>query len=98
MSNRKKGQHIAMNNILQDLSPSTVSLAIDANKIAYGTLFSTLPQAALHDDPGILWFETGVPLDFFNGVLRTDLEPDALPGAIDCVLSHFQQRHLSFHW
>lgn len=94
----KKGQRIVMNSILQDLSPSTVSLAIDANKIAYGTLFSTLPQAALHDDPGILWFETGVPLDLFNGVLLTDMEPNALPEAIDRVLSHFQQRRLPFHW
>ena len=87
-----------MNNILQDLSPSTVPPAIDANKIAYGTLFSTLPQAALHDDPGILWFETDVPLDFFNGVLLTALEPNALPGAIDRILNYFQQRHLPFHW
>lgn len=87
-----------MNNIVQDLSPSTILLAIDANEIAYGTLLSTLPQAALHEDPGILWFETDVPLDFFNGVLLTDLDPGTLPGAIDLVLSHFQQRHLPFHW
>ena len=87
-----------MNNILQDLSPSTVPLAIDSNKIAYGTLLSTFPQGKLHDDPGLCWFETGVPLDLFNGVLQTHLERDALPAAIDSVLTHFQRRHLPFQW
>jgi GNAT superfamily N-acetyltransferase len=84
--------------ILQDLSPEAVALALDANKIASGMLLSTLPNATLHDEPGILWFETGLALDAYNGVLQTSLSREALPAAISRVLTHFQERSLPFHW
>ncbi len=87
-----------MNTVLQDLSPSKVVLAYDANHIAERTLFSRLPQAELHDDPGILWYATGSDADSFNGVLQTQLEPDNLSIAIDRVCGYFQQRHLPFLW
>lgn len=87
-----------MNNILQDLSSARTAQALDANKIAFGTLLSTLPRAALHTEPGLLWFETGVPDGLFNGVVQTQLEREALPTAIERVLAHFQQQRLPFHW
>ncbi|MGH2497143.1 MAG: GNAT family N-acetyltransferase [Ktedonobacteraceae bacterium] len=87
-----------MNNVLQDLSPSTIPLAMDANKIAYGTLLSTLPHAAFHEEPGICWFETGIPNDLFNGVLQTNVQPETLPAVIERILTHFQQRRLPFQW
>ena len=87
-----------MSTTLQDLSPVTIPLALDANLIAYSSLFSSLPQAKLHNDGGLLWFETGVPNELFNGILQTRLEPEALPAAIEHVLAHFQRRHLPFHW
>jgi GNAT superfamily N-acetyltransferase len=84
--------------ILQDLSPAGVALALDANKIASGMLLSTLPNATLHNESGILWFETGLALDAYNGVLQTSLSREALPEAISRVLTHFQARNLPFHW
>jgi len=84
--------------ILQELSPAGVALALEANKIASGVLLSTLPNAALHDEPGILWFETGLALGAYNGVLQTSLSREALPAAISRVLTHFQARNLPFHW
>src|SRR6266567_833925 len=84
--------------ILQDFTPSRIRQAIDDYKIAYGTLLSTLPQAVLHNDPGICWFETGIALGLFNGVLHTDLTPAALPEAIERIKAHFEQRGLPFQW
>ncbi|HZR42318.1 MAG TPA: GNAT family N-acetyltransferase [Ktedonobacteraceae bacterium] len=84
--------------ILQDLTPSRVALALDASKIASRTLLSTLPHAALHDEGGLLWFETGVDSAAFNGVFQTRLQREVLPAAIERVHAHFQQRHLPFHW
>jgi len=84
--------------ILQDFTPSRIQQAIDDYKIAYGSLFSALPQAVLHNDPGICWFETGIPLGLFNGVLHTDLPPTALPAAIERIKAHFEQRNLPFQW
>ena len=69
--------------------------------IAYHTLFSmlpTLPDAHLHDDPDLLWYETGVPLDLFNGVVQTHGASNTLTTSIDNVITHFQQRNLPFHW
>jgi GNAT superfamily N-acetyltransferase len=66
--------------------------------MAFAALLSTLPGAVLHEEPGLYWFETGVPLDLFNGVLQTRLEAAALPAAIDRVQAYFQQRRLPFHW
>jgi hypothetical protein len=91
-------QYMTKNTILQDCSPERVALALDANKIAFGILLSTLPDATLHGEPGLLWFETGIAHDVFNGVLQTRLSPEALPATIERVLAHFQQRRLPFHW
>ena len=71
---------------------------IDASQIAYATFRSTFSGAMLHDEPGLLWFETGVPLYVFNGVLRTQLEGDELSAAVERVLAHFQHRQLPFEW
>ncbi len=88
-----------MNNVLQDLSPSAVSLALDTNQIAFWSLlFSHFPEAELHDDPGIFWFETGIRHDVFNRVIQTSLELDTLPVAIERVLCYFQQRRMPFLW
>jgi ribosomal protein S18 acetylase RimI-like enzyme len=84
--------------ILQDFTPSRIQQAIDDYKIADGTLFSTLPHAVLHNDPGICWFETGIPLGLFNGVLHTDLPATELPQAIERIKAHFEQRHQPFMW
>ncbi|QBD76618.1 N-acetyltransferase [Ktedonosporobacter rubrisoli] len=83
---------------LQDLSPSKIALAYDANHIAERTLFCQLPKAELHKDPGILWFATGSEIDSFNGVLQTQLEPDSLSSAIERICSYFQWRRLPFLW
>jgi GNAT superfamily N-acetyltransferase len=84
--------------LLPNDSPEQVALALDANKIAAGTLLSTLPHAALHEEPGLLWFETGIALDAYNGVLQTHLSREELPAAIERVLAHFQEHRLPFHW
>lgn len=87
-----------MTMILQDCSPDSIAEALDVNKMAFAALLSELPGAALHEEPGLYWFETGVPLDLFNGVLQTRLEAAALPAAVERVHAYFQQRQLPFHW
>ncbi len=87
-----------MENILQDLTSSRVALALDANKIAFGTLLSTLPGAEAHADHGLYWVETGVANELFNGVLQNSLGREALPAAIERIIAHFQRRRLPFHW
>ncbi|GHO68389.1 hypothetical protein KSC_072810 [Ktedonobacter sp. SOSP1-52] len=87
-----------MKAVLQDLSPTNIAFAYDANHIAERTLFSRLPWAKLHVEPGLLWYETGSDADSFNGVLQTQLEPGDLSPAIDRICDYFRQRHLPFLW
>lgn len=87
-----------MKHISQNLASVDVPQLIDASQIAYATFRSTFPGGMLHDEPGLLWFETGVPLRLFNGVLRTQLPPDALPATIERVIAHFRRRELPFEW
>jgi GNAT superfamily N-acetyltransferase len=87
-----------MKDILHDLASLDVPELIDASQIAYATFRCSFPGAALHDDPGLLWFETGVPLRIFNGVLRTQLDTATLPAAIDHMVTYFQQRQVPFEW
>ncbi len=87
-----------MKHVLQDLGAVDVPDLIDASQIAYATFRSTFPGGMLHDEPGLLWFETGLPLHLFNGVLRTQVTPDVLPATIDRVIAHFRHRELPFEW
>ena len=87
-----------MNDILQDISPSSISQAMDANEIEFSALLGTLPSAEFHQDPDLCWVETGVPDAQFNAVLQIRSTPEMLPTTIDRAISHFRQRHLSFHW
>ena len=59
-----------MDEILQEISASTIPPAMDANKIAFGALLGTLPHAEFHDEPGLSWVETGISNDLFNGVIQ----------------------------
>jgi GNAT superfamily N-acetyltransferase len=87
-----------MSDIIQTISPAEMPEIIDANKLAFGELLGRLPQARFHHEAGLRWFETGIPLSTFNGVLQTQIEPAALPGAIERIQAHFQQRSLPFEW
>lgn len=87
-----------MSEILHDFSSSTIGLTIDANKIAHEAFISTYPGGAFHQEAGLCWYETGVPLYIFNGVGQSLLEPALLPAAIARIQAHFQQRSLPFHW
>lgn len=88
-----------MNAILHDFSSARLSQALDANKVAFWTLFfSRFPKTTFHDDPGMLWFETGIRHDIFNRVLHTSLASDTCSVTIEHVISYFQQHRLPFLW
>jgi GNAT superfamily N-acetyltransferase len=87
-----------MQHVLQDLTSVNIPELIDASQIAYATFRSTFPGGMLRDEAGLLWFETGVPLSIFNGVLRTQLEAEKLSAVVDRVIAHFQRRQLPFEW
>ncbi|GCE28877.1 hypothetical protein KDA_43610 [Dictyobacter alpinus] len=87
-----------MGDILRDFEPAQLALALDENYIDFARFICTLPQARFHEEPGLSWFETGVPLSFLNGVIKTQQRPEQLSTTIKRIHTYFAQRHLPFHW
>lgn len=79
-------------------SSEAAALALDANQIAYKALFSCLPGARMHHTAHLVWFETGLPDHYFNGVLQARYDGDSLGQAVASVRDHFAARRLPFHW
>jgi IS605 OrfB family transposase len=77
--------------LLPDSSPEHVDLALDVNKIMYGILLRTLRQATLHDEPGLLWFETGVGVDLLT-------LNEALPAVSHLVIEEVLAESRIYQW
>jgi GNAT superfamily N-acetyltransferase len=84
--------------ILTDLSATSLTAAIEDNALALSRAFGRSPYVDLHQDDGLIWFETDVPFATFNGVVRTRLSPEAAPARIGGLVEHFRARSLPMHW
>jgi GNAT superfamily N-acetyltransferase len=87
-----------MGAVLEDLSPSALVAAIEANHLVLWTDSGRLPGGEVHDDPEALWAVSGVPFPLFNGVFRADLPADRLDQAVDALLARFRARNLPLQW
>lgn len=67
--------------------------------VAQWSHFGRWPQGELHDQSGLLWFETPIKHLPYNGVLRTRLEEGASADAtIASVVERFRSRDTQFFW
>jgi GNAT superfamily N-acetyltransferase len=89
---------VTMCMVIQDLAPTAVIPALEANLVASWRLFSRLPGAELHESPDLLWIATDIPFAPFNGVLRTRLRPHAVDSTITTILQHFVRRQVPMLW
>lgn len=64
---------------------------------AHWSLFGKWPKGELHEEDGVLWFETPIAHLPYNGVIRT-----RIGGAGDSVIAHlisrFRSRDVQFFW
>ena len=57
------------------------------------------PGATLHDDSGLLWFETPIPHLPYNGIIRTAIPPELDAHAVIArVVSSLRERSWPFYW
>jgi ribosomal protein S18 acetylase RimI-like enzyme len=61
------------------------------------SIFGRGPGCALHEEDGLLWFETPIPIVPYNGVLKSQLHADA-DQRIDEVVAHLRRRQVQFMW
>jgi ribosomal protein S18 acetylase RimI-like enzyme len=84
--------------ILEDPSPLALAEAAEANLIALYVDLARSPQVTLHEEPGLVWFVTGVPSPSFNRILRAQFESEGIDAQIEAALAPFRARNLPLVW
>ena len=70
----------------------------EAALVAHWAQLGRLPGGTLHDDDGLVWFETPVRHLPYNGVVRITLEEHAADGAIARVMDRVRTRGAECWW
>ncbi len=84
--------------VLQDLSAASLTRAIEESLAAFPLILARLPGAEIYDMPDLLWVSTGVPIDSFNGVFRSILDPQRADTQIEEIMQEFRRRQLPMLW
>jgi GNAT superfamily N-acetyltransferase len=87
-----------MSDTLQDVSPPALVTGIEKNLFDFLPLFGLLPQAEVHDGPDLLWSLTNVPFPICNSILRANLAPEAVDGAIEAAIARGKARNVPMLW
>jgi len=84
--------------VLQDLSAASLTRAIEESLAAFPLILARLPGAEIYNTPDLLWVSTGVPIDSFNGVFRSILDPLRADTQIEEIMQEFRRRRLPMLW
>jgi len=85
--------------ILTNLSPEALALAVEENEIASRCYRARIAAWELVEQPGLTIYRSGLAHDpFWNGVLRTDFMLEEADARIAATLADFQTRGLPFTW
>ena len=84
-----------MNDILRDLSTTSLIAAIEGNLFGLIPAFDKWPQAKVHDEAEIMWSMTDIPFPLFNSVMRAQLAPERVDAAIQSNLRETTTRVLA---
>jgi ribosomal protein S18 acetylase RimI-like enzyme len=77
--------------------PFLVELA-EESTYAYQMTYACLPGGESGADERLSWYRTGLPGEFFNGILQTNFPEEGLEENIRAALAPFQQRSLPMRW
>lgn len=77
--------------------PLLVELA-EESTYAYQLTYARLPGGESGSEDGVTWYRSGLPGEFFNGIVRTHFPEEGLEERIQAALAPFQQRSLPMRW
>jgi len=80
-----------------DVSELGVVTEIEEAFAAHWSVFGRWTHGRLHDENGVLWFETPIKHLPYNGVIRTRIDGNA-EEVIATVLDRFRARDVHFFW
>lgn len=87
-----------MNSVLDDFSPTSLALAIDANLVGHWSVLGRSPKVELHETERLTWLLTGFRVPTFNRILRARFDSDAVNASIEAALTPFKARGLPMYW
>lgn len=87
-----------MSDILQDLSPLTLTWAMDANFVEFHKQLGCLPGSEVCDDPEMMWYATPIRMGGFNGVVRANLREEDVARKVAEVAARFRERDRRWNW
>ena len=87
-----------MNDILRDLSTTSLIAAIEGNLFGLIPAFDKWPQAKVHDEAEIMWSMTDIPFPLFNSVMRAQLAPERVDAAIQSIVAPSELGNVPLLW
>lgn len=83
---------------LTDLSPESLSGAIEANAVEFLLALGRAGGAEERDEPGLHWVIGGSPIAYHNCVVRAQLESERVDTAIEESVGRFRARGVPGSW
>ena len=87
-----------MKKIFEDLSEEFLVEVIERTNAECYITFSDWPELELHEEGGILFTMTDIPLPFFNAVLFTRMHPEDMVDRVESVLLMAKERKVPIVW
>jgi GNAT superfamily N-acetyltransferase len=84
--------------ILLDLSPATLTAAIEENLSAWIPVFGRLGRELVNDPPGVKRAITDIPLALFNSIMDARLAPGDVDAAIQAIIADASARKVPVLW
>jgi ribosomal protein S18 acetylase RimI-like enzyme len=87
-----------MNNILQDLSPTSLITAIEDNLFSWIPVFGKIWESRVNDPPGMIRSVSDVPMSLFNSIMDAQLEQENVDSTIQYIISDARLRKVPALW
>ena len=87
-----------MDDILKDLSPERLTLAIEENLSSWIPVFRVIGESRLNDPPGVKRSLSSIPIALFNSIMDARLEPDKVNATIQSIKTDAETRQVPVLW
>ena len=87
-----------MPDIEHDLSPEAMARANEANYAATMAMLARVYGGEVRDEPDMVWYVTGLPVSFLNGVVRSNLAPETVDERIAWAIERARALGIAFSW
>lgn len=84
--------------IVSTIDQTSIGAVIEASVHARLLSFARMPGALLHEDPSLVWIDSGVVDGNLNSVVLAHFAPDTVYDRVEAVIAHFREHNRAFTW